>query len=236
MKAKTGMTNTQAAVILVRENSRFLEGLSLEEINATVAMATIRLFPANAVITNGSDLAKHLYLVVEGGVRGFIVAPNGEKIIIRWVHPGETMGWSSLMSQQMNYIVSTEAVKHSVVLIWDRATMRSLTVKYPRLLENALLLAHDYLVMYSGLHLALICESAPQRVAHILVQLAKGVGHKVEGGFELRIRNEELANEAHVTIFTVSRLMREWERKGWLRKGRGSVVVRQPDELLRVET
>ena len=118
MKAKTGMTNTQAAVILVRENSRFLEGLSLEEINAIVAMATIRLFPANAVITNGNDLAKHLYLVVEGGVRGFIVAPNGEKIIIRSVHPGETMGWSSLMSQQMNYIVSTEAVKHSVVLIW----------------------------------------------------------------------------------------------------------------------
>ena len=89
--------------------------------------------------------------------------------------------------------------------------------------------------MYSVLHLALICESAPQRVAHILVQLAKGMRHKVKGGVELRIRNEELANEAHVTIFTVSRLMREWERKGWLRKSRGSVVVRRPDELLRVE-
>ena len=39
MKAETGMTNTQAAVILVRENSGFLEGLSLEEIDAIVAMA-----------------------------------------------------------------------------------------------------------------------------------------------------------------------------------------------------
>ncbi len=189
MKAKTGMTNTQAAVILVREKSRFLEGLSLEEINAIVAMATIRLFPEKAVITNGNDLAKRLYLVVQGGVRGFIIAPNGEKIIIRWVHPGETMGWSSLMSQQMNYIVSTEAVKHSVVLIWGRATMRSLTVKYPRLLENALLLAHDYLIMYSVLHLALICESAPQRVAHILVRTREGGGAQGRGRF--RAANQE---------------------------------------------
>ena len=59
---------------------------------------------------------------------------------------------------------------------------------------------------------------------------------KVADGIELHISNEELANEAHVTIFTVSRLMREWRRQRLLDKGRGWVVVRKLDDLLRVET
>jgi CRP-like cAMP-binding protein len=48
------------------------------------------------------------------------------------------------------------------------------------------------------------------------------------------VRNEELAHEANVTIFTVSRLMVEWEKKGLLTKGRGKVVLRLPEELIRL--
>ncbi len=82
-------------------------------------------------------------------------------------------------------------------------------------------IAYDYVVAYRTLHLAALCDSAPQRLAQVLSQLAKGMGHRVADGMELHIRNEELANEAHVTIFTVSRLMREWQRQGLVRKGRG---------------
>ena len=39
-----------------------------------------------------------------------------------------------------------------------------------------------------------------------------------------------------MTIYTVSRLMGEWQRKGLMKKRRGSVLVLQPDALLRIET
>ena len=60
------------------------------------------------------------------------------------------------------------------------------------------------------------------------------MGQKVPGGVELQVRNEELSHEANVTIFTVSRLMVEWEKKGLLTKGRGKVVLRLPEELIRL--
>jgi CRP-like cAMP-binding protein len=103
-------------------------------------------------------------------------------------------------------------------------------------LENVLLLAYDYLVGYRIRHVALTCNSAPQRVAQVLGYLAKEIGQKVPKGVALQIKNEELAHEANVTIFTVSRLMGEWQRKGFLAKGRGSVVVRRPDVLIRQKT
>ena len=96
-------------------------------------------------------------------------------------------------------------------------------------------IAYEYVVTYRSLHLAALCDSAPRRLAQVLSQLATGMGHRVADGMELHIGNAELANEAHVTIFTVSRQMREWQRQGLVRKGRGRVVVRKPEALLGVD-
>jgi CRP-like cAMP-binding protein len=48
----------------------------------------------------------------------------------------------------------------------------------------------------------------------------------------VHISNEDLANEANVTIFTVSRTLNEWQRKGLVLKRRGQVVLRSPEELV----
>jgi CRP-like cAMP-binding protein len=128
--------------------------------------------------------------------------------------------------------VSTEAVNNSTVLVWNRATIRSLSVQFPRLVENGLLIAYDYFVVYRSLHISATFQTARQRLAQVLGNLAVGLGQPVPDGVELDIRNEELANEANITIFTASRLLNEWQRKGILIKSRGKVVVRSPEALM----
>jgi CRP/FNR family transcriptional regulator, nitrogen oxide reductase regulator len=51
-------------------------------------------------------------------------------------------------------------------------------------------------------------------------------------GIVIEITNEELANEAKVSIFTISRLISGWQEKGFLAKKRGRVVLRSAEELL----
>jgi DNA-binding transcriptional regulator YhcF (GntR family) len=53
----------------------------------------------------------------------------------------------------------------------------------------------------------------------------------VAGGTEFDLYNEELANEANVNPFTVSRLLSSWQRKGILTKRRGKVLLRSPQRL-----
>jgi CRP-like cAMP-binding protein len=163
------------------------------------------------------------------------VSPQGEKIVIRWMPPGEVVGGVALLSKPLEYPLSAEAVKQSSALVWDRATIRSFGAKYPQLMENGLLIAYDYLVLYKILHLSSNCQSAPQRLGQVLGSLAKGMGQTVAGGVEVCVRNEELANEANVTVFTVSRLMGEWQRQGLLVKSRGKVVLRLPEKLIHME-
>jgi CRP/FNR family transcriptional regulator, nitrogen oxide reductase regulator len=236
VREKAKMTGAQVVSILSREKSDFLDGLSPTEVDTIVAKASIRRYAANTVISTEADGANHLFLLLDGAARAYALTARGEKIGLGWSSAGRVIGWAALVSKRREFIVSFEAVKNSSALVWDRATIQSLAATYPKLVENALAMAYDYLVRIRILHLAAICDSAPQRLAQVLGHLAKGMGHTVTDGIELRISNEELANEAHVTIFTVSRLMRDWQRQGLLTKGWCSVVVRQPDALLRVET
>ncbi len=149
------------------------------------------------------------------------------------VTSGEIFGEAAVLAKPVDYLVSSEAMTTSTALVWSRHTIRGLCERYPRLVENALLISFDYLAAYRAAHASLICNSAPQRLAQVLANLADGIGQKVPGGVELDVRNEELANEANISLFTASRLLSAWQREGILVKRRGKVLLRFPGRLLR---
>ena len=79
---------------------------------------------------------------------------------------------------------------------------------------------------------AFLCHPARQRLAQVLVTLAKGIGQKVSDGLELDVTNEELAYSSNVNLFTVSRYMSQWQRQGVMRKSRGKILLLSPERLL----
>jgi CRP-like cAMP-binding protein len=149
-----------------------------------------------------------------------------------WLPAGKIIGGAALQSRPSTYIVSTETVKDSTMLVWERPAIRRLALRYPRLLDNAFVLAAEFLTFYVTTHVALACHAAPQRLAAILLNLAQGVGQKVPSGIELDVTNEELAQAANVTHFTTSRLLNHWQRQGALVKTRGKILLLSPENLL----
>jgi CRP-like cAMP-binding protein len=226
------VTPSQIAAAINELKPRFLEGLAPPEVKAVLAAAKLRRYQANSVVTNHDHPAEHLFLLLTGRARYFYITPDGQKTLLLWLPPGEIFGVAAFLSKPLQYLVSTETVKDSSVLVWNHATIRTLAARYPRLVENALLIAFDYLVAYRAMHVSLTCHTARQRLATVLVNLASGIGHAVPGGIELDVNNEELANEANVTPFTASRLLSEWQRNGMVVKNRGKVLLRSPEELL----
>jgi CRP-like cAMP-binding protein len=212
--------------------SRLLEGLAPRELEIIRGAATERRYLANSVITNQENPADHLFLLVSGRARYFFITPEGQKTLLFWLTPGEIIGGAAFLSGPAKYFLSTETVKDSSVLVWDRATIRSLAAKYPRLLENALLMASDYLAWYLADHIALTCHTARQRLAQVLNRLAGVIGQKVPGGIEIDATNEELASAANITAFTASRLLSEWQRNRAVVKRRGGILLRSPKRLL----
>src|SRR5215469_12066722 len=138
-----------------RVESPFLDGIVQSEVHAVLAAATRRRFLAGTVVAHQDMPADHLYLLVKGRARYFISTPEGEKIVLCWLPEGEVVGATALLAQPAVYLVSTETVRESIFLIWDRPTIRHLSGLYPRLLENALQVASEYLTFYVATHVAL---------------------------------------------------------------------------------
>ena len=228
------MTFSQRADIQAQFKSPFFEGLAPHELSHVLSSARECRYQAGAVVASQGAPANSLYVLVKGRARFFVLTPEGQKIVLMWLPVGEIIGGSALQSRPSDYIASTETVKDSTILVWDRPTIRRLAVRYPRLLDNALLTAAEFLTFYIATHVALTCHTAPQRLAAILVNLAQGVGRRVPAGVELDVTNEELAQAANVTHFTASRLLSHWQGQGALVKTRGKVLLLSPASLLLV--
>jgi CRP-like cAMP-binding protein len=212
-----------------------LQGLAPDDLAIVLETATPRRFPAHSMIATEGDCADELFLVIEGRARTFTTTQRGEKLLLFRIPAGDASGGRALLAGPTKYLVSTEAVTNCSALAWSRQSILFLTKRYPILLENALMIASDYLAAYRDLHVAASYHTASQRVAQVVGQLAREVGRRGFEGTVINISNEELANEANVTIFTVSRLLGEWQRKGLVVKRRGQVVVRSLEELVRLK-
>lgn len=213
------------------QNIELLKGLRRKEIDLILAAAKRRRFSTKTVMTYQGEAADHLLLLWKGRARYFFETPNGRKLILRWITPGDIFGGAALVSRPSTYLVSTEAVRDSVVMVWDGPTIRALARRFPELLENALFLAADYISWYVATHAALTSKTAQERLVHVLLELAPSLGQKVAGGIELDVTNEELANSANITPYTTSRMVSEWQRSGAIHKHRGKILIRSPERF-----
>jgi CRP/FNR family transcriptional regulator, nitrogen oxide reductase regulator len=213
--------------------SRWLDGLGAEDIKAILRAAKEQRFSANSIVINQAHRAEHLFLLTHGHARHFFITEDGQKILLRWLAPGEITGTATLLSKPSRYLMGTEVVKDSRFLMWNRITLQRLTTRYPRLLQNLLSIAEVYLDWYLTAHIALTCDSARKRCASVLTNIGRAVGQEVAGGIELAITNEELASAAAITVYDASRFINDWQRSGVLAKTRGKVLVRSLDSLSR---
>jgi CRP-like cAMP-binding protein len=211
--------------------SRLLAGIAASDVRAILAAGTPRRFGANSVVIQQGAPATELFLITKGRARHFSATPDGQKLLLIWLVPGDIFGGAAMLAEPSTYRVGTETVKDTSVLAWSRPAIRALAERHRRLLDNTLWIASDYLDWYVAAHVALSCHTAPQRLAGVLRSLAPVLGRAVPGGVEMDVTNEELASAAHITPYTTSRLLNEWQRHRTLIKRRGRLVLLAPQRL-----
>jgi CRP-like cAMP-binding protein len=214
------------------QSIELLRGLKHHERDAVLRAGRPLRYSAKSVMTYQGEPADHLLLLWKGRARYFYEAPNEKRLILKWITPGQTFGGAALRPEPSSYLVSTEAVRDSIVLEWDGATIRGLARRLPQLLENSLLIDMDYVAWYVAAHAALSSQTARNRLASVLYGLARTIGQRVSNGIEIDVTNEELSESANITPYTASRLISNWQKSGSIRKHRGKIVLLTPERFL----
>jgi CRP-like cAMP-binding protein len=173
------------------------------------------------------------YVVIEGRVRLTQLTPEGHQVIIRFLGPGEGMGLIVVLSNTV-YPLSAEVVADCTALRWDKAATIQLMEDFPQLALNGLRLVGGRFQELQNRYRELATERVERRVARALLRLARQTGRRTEKGvlIDLPLSRQDLGEMTGTTLYTVSRILSNWEQQELIETGREQVTIVNPHGLV----
>jgi CRP/FNR family transcriptional regulator, nitrogen oxide reductase regulator len=209
----SGITESQAAGILNRGNR-------------------IHLQPGEILFSQG-DPAHNSFLVLNGRVKLIKLHEEGKEAILRYIGPGEMTAIISVFKEK-EYPATAESIGATEAVGWDKQTMLQLMLAYPPLAVNMLRCTITRLDELQNRYLEICTEQVEQRISRALLRIMKQSGRRAEDGIHIDfpLSRQELADYTGTTVYTVSRILSAWEKKGWIKSKREQIIVCDPHSLM----
>ncbi len=201
----------------------------------TVARAarTVQVKASTYFFRQGTN-AETIYVLQRGRVRLSQAAPEGHDVLLRLIGPGEIFGPTATLKDRL-YPVSAQAVCRCQALAWEGRTMVRLMEEHPRIALNAIEALLIHIQELRERYLELATQRVERRVAHALLRLADQVGWRSEEGtIDVSLSRQDLAEMTGTTLYTVSRTLRDWQRRGLVKSGRQHVTLLQAHRLIAI--
>jgi CRP-like cAMP-binding protein len=203
---------------------------------ATVARAAqvVHAKPATYFFRQGTS-AETMYVLQHGRVRLSQTPPEGQAVLLRLIGPGQVFGPTATLRDRL-YPVSAQAVSGCQALAWEGHTMVHLMEQYPRIALNTIEDLSAHIQELRERYLELATQRVERRVAHALLRLADKVGWRSHEGtmIDVSLSRQDLAEMTGTTLFTVSRTLRSWQRRGLVNAGRQRVTLLRLQELIAI--
>lgn len=228
--AQSRMPRQDAAAFL--GSTRLFGGLGAEELGAVAALATQRAVRAGQALFHQGAEPTHLHLLAEGRVKIWQGTGSGAPLTIRFMEPGEVPGCVAAL-RRIPYPANATAVGDSRILAWSWARFSELMERHPRIAANAVEVVGTHTEEMLHRMREFATEPVERRIARALLRLSGQAGRRIDTGVEIEfpLSRQDIAEMTGTTLHTVSRTLREWERRGLVAGGRRRVVVRDPARL-----
>ncbi|MDX9755086.1 MAG: Crp/Fnr family transcriptional regulator [bacterium] len=179
------------------------------------------------------DPARKCYFVLAGLIKLTKFHEQGKAVVVRYIKPGELTAAIAVFKENL-YPVTAEAVGHSELVGWNKQAMVTLMADYPQLAVNMLGVAFDRLEDLQTRYLELFAEQVEKRIARALLRIMRQSGRKTNEGIliDFPLSRHELAEYTGTTVYTVSRALSAWEKKGWVISRRERIIVSDPHALV----
>lgn len=207
-------------------------GLRPAEIKSVAALSIKRKLERRTRVFHQGEPADTVYVLVNGGVKITQSGPDGRATVLRVVGAGEMFGCLSIFGDA-TYPGTAVALEDGAVLAWDGNAMARLMGRHSRIALNALKMVVARLHELQTRFQELGGERVERRLAGALVRLGNRFGIKVPGGVEIEFpfSQQDLSEIIGTTVYSVSRTLSAWQRRGVVAISRRRIVIRNPRSL-----
>ncbi len=181
------------------------------------------------------DPAEAFYVLTQGKVRLSQFTSDGQQILLRIIVPVTPFGAVALAENE-HYPVSAQAIEPCTAIVWSKATLDQLLVKYPQLAINAVKILAEHVQEFQQRFTEIATQRVERRLARMILRLANQIGVKTERGVEvnLPLSRQDLAEMVGTTLYTVSRTLSQWETQGLIHSGRERLIILHPHGLVKI--
>lgn len=193
---------------------------------APLAEGTVaKRYRAGQLIYLQGTEATEFYYVVQGRVKSYISSPEGGERMLTVHHSGDLMGEASFFDECPR-VSSAVAVEDSEIVTITRPRLNQVFARHPELaLPMLQYLARTVRLLSSHVD-GLSFLPADRRLARALLD-------QVDRNGFVHCTHEELGDAVGVSRVTVSRILAQFVRKGWLETGYRSLALLNREELER---
>jgi CRP-like cAMP-binding protein len=213
--------------------SPLFRGAETAELESALTVARHREVAKGEFLFLQGEPAIAFYILVEGRVRMTQITPEGHQVIIHFMGPGDGIGIIVALSNT-TYPLAAEAVSDCLLLKWDYGSTIRLMEQYSRLALSGLQLVAGRFHELQNRYRELATERVERRVARALLRLTRQTGKRVEEGvlIDMPLSRQDLGEMTGTTLYTVSRILSNWESEGLIKTGRERIIVREPHRLV----
>lgn len=182
------------------------------------------------------DPAHYLYVLTNGQAKLMQSSPSGQLVSLRIIYPWQMFGALGAVRADASYPATAQALEDSSALAIESGFLHKMLETSPQIAFDLMTLMTTYIQEMQARYRELATERVEQRVANALIRLAgqSGIKSAKEAGIELSFSRQDLAEMTGTTLYTVSRLLSEWDRQKIIETGRGRVKILRPHDLVRI--
>jgi CRP/FNR family transcriptional regulator, nitrogen oxide reductase regulator len=189
-------------------------------------------FQVEEYIYHEGDPAADLFVIAEGMVRVFQIAPSGRRVLLDILAAGDFFGNLPMLGAE-EYTDTAQAQTPACVLRVGADPFQQILNQYPGVTQKVLgLVAHR---LQAANERVFLLSSLPveRRIAFILLKLAGRLGQEHEVGLLIGtpLSRENLAEMAGTTPESASRVMSQFQKEGLIAAGREWVALKNPASL-----
>jgi CRP/FNR family transcriptional regulator, cyclic AMP receptor protein len=212
-----------------------LHELPPEVVEELMTGAVRMKIPAGAVTHRPGEPARHLELVISGVVRGFVTAPDGRTMTVRYCRPGALIGAVTLFATRFTTMpAAAQALVDAELLKFSPAVVRRAAARDPRVAQAFLSELSERVLSFIDEIPGNTFATVRQRVARHLLDLAaqRGPGREAVAEIVVPVSQQELADAVGTVREVVVRVLRELRQDGVVRTERDHIVILDPARLV----
>lgn len=225
-------TKTDIAIL---QQVPFFKELSADILEEAVSASQERQVEDGSFLFYQDDPADHIYVIKSGRIKLTQLSDDGQQVLMRVATPGMMIAIIAIVPGIV-YPVTAQAAEDCQLFSWTNEAMNRLIEHHPQLAFKVMRHLADHVREFQDRYRELATERVERRLARTIIRLASQAGKKTPEGvlLDLPLTRQDLAEMTGTTLYTVSRILSQWESKGLVEAGREKVLIKFPHGLVSI--